>query len=578
MLSFFRKGGGGQIIIGAVVFAVIVVFIMEFRPGRQGGAGISRECAVKLLDSCIDRKEYYAAHSLIIPRELPQKKVKSMGLKKVVMDGLVERELLLKEAERLGVSVSEEELDDELTSGRAHISLPYHQLGWLGYSLGIGEEMVRLLPVKSTQTSEFDYKIYERVVRNTTNRSPKEFKEMQRREVVAQRVRDLVRSRVRVSESEAYAQWERERSKAVARVVSISREWFGKWVVDSSDSAVDDWALKNEKQVEDAWKQAQANWKAECPLVSEVVATVEEESGDATKTEKRQKVQGARDRIKKGEAFETVAKALSEGSAADMGGDLGCLNETYGPGAKELLDAVKAMKPGQVSDVIESKRGFHVLRLHGLLAEKDVEKVGKRATARRLAVPAMATELAKEFADKLIERAKGGAKLEDAVKELALDYASRRAPKKAAAAPAAAAAPGGEKKAAEPPAMEDPLRPKLEITAPFSIAGSPVEAPMPGEAPAAKVFELEKPDALVEKPIKTTTGFAVLQLKEKTLAKKEDFAKDRLAILRGLRAAKEQDAVARYIATLRSKVKDKITYDQRLLEEAGTVDDGSGDG
>lgn len=580
MLSFFRKGGTGQVVIGAVVFAVIVVFIMEFRPGRQGGAGISRDCAVKIQDSCIDRKEYFAAYGLIVPRELPQKKVKSMGLRKTIMEGFVERELLLKEAERLGVSVSEEELDEELSAGRARVSLPYGQLGFLGYSLGISEDMVRLLPVKSTQTSEFDYKIYERVVRNTTNRSPKEFKEMQRREVVAQRVRDLVRSRVRVSESEAYGQWERERSKAVARVASISRLWFGKWVVDASDATVDAWAAKNEKQVDEAWKQAQPAWKAECPIVSEIVFNVEEESGDVSKTEKREKAQAALDRVKKGEAFEVVAKAVSEGGNADVGGELGCLNENYGPGAKELLDAAKTLKPGQVSAVVESKRGFHVLKLHSLLAEKDLEKLGKRATAKRLAVPALGTELAKEFADKLIEKAKAGAKLEDATKELALEYAKRGAPAKkpvvllpGVTPPPAAPA----KDAGEPPAMADPLRPKVEITAPFNIAGAPVEGAMPGEAPAAKLFELKDVDMVLDKPVKLATGFAVLQLKEKNLAKKEDFAKDRFTVLRALRLSKEQDAVARYIASLRSKVKDKITYDQRLLEETNTSDE-SGDG
>jgi peptidyl-prolyl cis-trans isomerase D len=577
MLSFFRKGGGGQIIVGAVVFAIIIVFVLEFRPGREGGSGFSRECAVKVFDACVDRKEYFAAYGLIVPRDMPQKKIKSMGLKKVVMDGFVERELLLKEAERLGLGVSDAELDEELASGRARISLPYHQLGWLGYTLGVSDEMVRMLQVKSAQSGEFDYKIYERTVRNATNRSPKEFKEMQRREVIAQRMRDLVRSRVRVSEIEAYTQWERERSKAVARVASVPREWFAKWVVDASDAGVDEWALKNEKQVSDAWKQAEANWKPECPVVSEVVASVEEESGDATKTERRQKVQAALDRIKKGEAFDAVARSASEGAAAELGGDLGCLNESYGPGSKELLDAVKTMKPGQVSEVIESKRGFHVIKLHSLVAEKDLEGVGRRSTARRLAVPALATELAKEFADKLIEKAKAGAKLEDAVKELSLDYAQRRAGKKPALAAAPGAAPVATKKT-DPPALEDPLRPKVEITAPFSVAGSPVEDPLPGEAPAAKVFELAKADSLVEKPVRTNAGFAVLQLKEKTPAKKEDFEKDRLSILRALRVTKEQDAVARYIASLRSKVKDKVTYDQRLLEDTSTQDDGSGDG
>ena len=86
MLSFFRKGGGGQVIVAAVAFAVIIVFVLEFRPGREGRSGITRECAVKIADSCIDKKEYWAAYNLIVPRELPQKKVKSMGLRKTVMD------------------------------------------------------------------------------------------------------------------------------------------------------------------------------------------------------------------------------------------------------------------------------------------------------------------------------------------------------------------------------------------------------------------------------------------------------------------------------------------------------------
>ena len=84
------------------------------------------------------------------------------------------------------------------------------------------------------------------------------------------------------------------------------------------------------------------------------------------------------------------------------------------------------------------------------------------------------------------------------------------------------------------------------------------------------------PDAILEKPIVSSAGFAVVQLKEKNIANKDDFAKDRLGILRGLRIAKAQDAVARYIASLRSKVKDKITFDQKLLEDGATDDSSDG--
>jgi len=569
MLTFFRRGGAGQIVLGAVVFAIILVFVMEFRPGRTGGGGVSRECAVKVLDSCVDRKEYFAAFGLAVPRGLTNKKVKAMGLRKTLMEGFVERELLLKEADRLGISVSDEALDVELMHGRARVSLPMQQISFLSYSLGFTEDMVRLLPVRTAQTDEFDLKIYERVVRNTTNRSPKEFRDMQRREMTAQRMRDLVRSRVRVSEVEAYSLWERDRSKAVARTVSLKRDWFAKWAVDASDTAVRDWAAKNEKVVDEAWKQAAPSWKAECPLVSEIMVAVEEDSGDVTKTEKRQKIDAALAKVKKGEAFELAAKSASEGMTAIYGGELGCLSEGYGPGATELIEAAKGMKPGQVSEVVETKRGFHVIKLHARVPEVELEKTGKLVIARRLAVNALATGLAKEFGDKLIEQVGAGAKLDEATTALSLEYAKRTAKK-----PAGPALPGA-KKDDELPALLDALRPRVEISAPFSVAGSPIEDADRSEAPAAKVLELKKADDVVPKPVKTSSGFAVLQLKEKTLAKREDFEKDRLEIMRSLRAVKATDAVARYVAALRSKVKDKITLDSRLLEES---EDTSGDG
>jgi peptidyl-prolyl cis-trans isomerase D len=576
MLSFFRKGGTGQVVIGAVVFAIIIVFVMEFRPGRDASSKFSRTCAVKVQDSCIDKKEYYAAFGLTVPREVPQKSIKEMGLRKAVIDGLVERELLLKEADRLGVSVSLEETDKELAEGRARVSLPSAQAGVLTYQLRLSEDWVRLLNVKSAQTKEFDYAIYERVVRNTTNRSPKEFKEMQQREIIAQRMRDLVKSRIRVSESEAYTVWEREKNTAVARVVDVKRDWFGKWVVVSSDAAVDDWAAKNEKVVEETWKAAQAGWKADCTLASEILVSVDPESGDDAKKELRRKAEDAAARIKKGAAFETVAREVSEGAAAAWGGDLGCLNEDYGPGGKELLDSMAKMKPGEVSPVLETPRGFHVVKYVGKLTKDHVEKVGKRAIARRLAIPAMATDLSKEFADKLIEKAKAGTSLEEAVTALTAEYAGRNAPKKPVMAPGVEAPKAPAKKPEDPPALADALKPRVITTTQINMTGSVVDDALPTETATAKLFSLEKTDAVVPKPIATRSGYAVVQLKEKTKAKKADFEKDRLVIMRSLREAKESDAVQRYVTSLRNQSKDKITYDQSLLEEP--KDDGSGDG
>lgn len=578
MLNFFRRGGTGQIVIGAVVFAIIIVFVLEFRPGREGAARLSMECAVEVHDACVDRKDFIASYQLIVPRGMTSKRVKEMNLHQHIQEGLVERELLVREAGRLGVSIGEEELDDELASGRAHISLPMANAQYLAYSLQLDEDWIRYLPVKSSKTEQFDYKIYERVVKNTTNRSPKEFKEMQKAELIAARMRDLVRSRVRVSESEAWLQFQRERSTAVARVASIPRDWFAKWVVDLSDAATDKWIAENEKQVEEAYKTAKESFTPGCPLVSEILVPFAADASEETKVDKRAEIDKALARLKT-ESFETVAKTASANASAIVGGEIGCVGENYGPGHKELTDALKGMKPGSVSPVVESAKGFHLLKLHGKLDAANLDKVAKRIVARKLMARFRADELAKEFAGELVKRTKNKTKLdEDLVKELALEYAlrgpikSKTKPKPPPAPKPKAPGTSAEEpadEASEPashPALADDSRPKVEVTAPFPVMGSPVPNALPDERPALKLFELT-PDQTLEKPVATDDGLAVVQLKEKTVAKKDEFEKNKADALRALRETKGREALMRYIAALRTESKDKIKLDAEIAKE-----------
>lgn len=65
--------------------------------------------------------------------------------------------------------------------------------------------------------------------------------------------------------------------------------------------------------------------------------------------------------IRKGAAFEDIAKKNSEGPTAAQGGDLGYFKRATL--AKELEDKTFAMKPGEVSDVIRTKQGFVILKV-----------------------------------------------------------------------------------------------------------------------------------------------------------------------------------------------------------------------
>jgi len=67
------------------------------------------------------------------------------------------------------------------------------------------------------------------------------------------------------------------------------------------------------------------------------------------------------DQIKKGTAFEEVAKKNSDGPTAAQGGDLGLFKR--GTLSKELEDLTFTMKAGDVSDVRLTKQGFVILKV-----------------------------------------------------------------------------------------------------------------------------------------------------------------------------------------------------------------------
>ena len=129
---------------------------------------------------------------------------------------------------------------------------------------------VRQLQVTRTEGEAFDYKLYEKEIRILANRGPKEFRVAQERELLAEQVRELVRQRARVSEAEAFAIYDRGRSRAVVRTVVLERNWFAKFAIDTSDAAVDKWAAANPAPVDEAWKADKDQFTAGCPLVGEL--------------------------------------------------------------------------------------------------------------------------------------------------------------------------------------------------------------------------------------------------------------------------------------------------------------------
>lgn len=65
--------------------------------------------------------------------------------------------------------------------------------------------------------------------------------------------------------------------------------------------------------------------------------------------------------IKGGKTFEDVAKSTSKDSSSQEGGDLGWFKK--GDMVPEFANVVFKMKPGQVSDPVQTKFGWHIIKL-----------------------------------------------------------------------------------------------------------------------------------------------------------------------------------------------------------------------
>jgi peptidyl-prolyl cis-trans isomerase SurA len=101
--------------------------------------------------------------------------------------------------------------------------------------------------------------------------------------------------------------------------------------------------------------------------LSELLISTEKKNKDAVADEAQQvaaaqaKADDLLAQIRKGAAFDEIAKKNSDGPTAAQGGDLGYFKRATL--AKELEDKTFAMKRGEVSDVIRTKQGFVILKV-----------------------------------------------------------------------------------------------------------------------------------------------------------------------------------------------------------------------
>ena len=99
----------------------------------------------------------------------------------------------------------------------------------------------------------------------------------------------------------------------------------------------------------------------ETATVSHILIALDKDAGPEEKDQARQKAEQIRKEILAGKDFAEMAKEHSACRSASEGGNLGRLKKGFMPA--EFDTAASALEEGAVSEVVETKFGFHIIKL-----------------------------------------------------------------------------------------------------------------------------------------------------------------------------------------------------------------------
>ena len=102
---------------------------------------------------------------------------------------------------------------------------------------------------------------------------------------------------------------------------------------------------------------------------------------EVTKEEAKKKAEGLLERIKGGADFAKLAEENSDDGSKTQGGDLGYFQR--GAMVPEFQDAAFKLKPGEVSGVVETEFGYHIIKVEDhRTAQLNDEQTRQKITAK----------------------------------------------------------------------------------------------------------------------------------------------------------------------------------------------------
>ena len=361
MLEALRQNSRSFII--WILFGIIIaVFVISFGPqaGPDSlGCGASSEYAARVSGQSISVHSWRFAMNGLGFGSGTGNSEQAVAKRQQAIDFLVEREILAQEAGKLGFAVSTDQVNEMVAKGEF----------WL---------MGRKVTGKNAYYTNdyFDFKAFERMVLSLGLPSVPVFVEEQKRELLANIMRDSVIRSSLVSSEETESRYVQRNTKVTIEYVKFMSRNYGQ-LLPLTDDMLTKYAESHAAELKEKWEGEKVTYaddklrvRARHIFLQRQPVTEVGESKDpeaakkAAMDEARARAADAAARLKKGDAFSLVAREMSDDARTKMqGGSFGWKPASSIPFGNEIVEAIKTLEPGQTSEIIETARGFHIAHL-----------------------------------------------------------------------------------------------------------------------------------------------------------------------------------------------------------------------
>ncbi len=546
---------GGKVqgaVLGTIIVLMSLIFILQFGGPQSQGCSAERGAgyAAKVAGTTITEGEFRAAFVLANGERYPTELARQNKLKEHILDGLVERTLLAREARKLGFRATEDEVMRRLADeGVIYLSRSVDAPA----SFPGGR-----MPVDfNDDEGHFDIDNARRFIQNGLRRSVQEFALSQVEEALAQRMRETVVASVTVSPEEVWDAHVREKERLTLSYLRFSPTWY-RDRLQPTDADLTTWMAANQAAVDAEFTRQRHRYTGLEKQIRarHILIKVASDASEDVRTAARAKIDALLGRARAGEDFAALARDNSEDTgSAVRGGDLG-----YNPRGRMVtpFDAAQfALEPGQISDVVTTDFGFHVIKVEGKREGDVPEAEAKREIAGDLYRAAKAGDLAREAATRALADLRAGKSLEQLDRELS----GRPAPPPVE--------PGVEPPPEAPPAndeREDPYRPRLQDSRPFARGDQPIPGAADSGPLARAAWALTGEAALPTEPFRLGEDFIVYRVKERVDAVRSELTDaDRARFTDALLAAKQAEALGTFVRRLREAA--EAAGDVRINEQ-----------